>query len=299
MALTQQEKELYAAAVLLVRRFSKHHLKTLSKTVRAELKARYPDHHKRKYGPTLDRTFSQESFQRFMHHVRKPKAYLAFLLMHDLGLRIGEVVELKLENVDWLNRTIIIHTEKSNTIDTLPLHDGVFEPLRAWVNQHHTAILSHQGYLFYSENTYWVRAHISKDWLRNYFSECRAAAGLDQVYALTNERTGRKQRKQHILTTHSGRRSFGTHLWHLTKDSKIVQLSLRQTDPKSCDPYIHIGQEEVHQIIRQGFQSQHMQTYPRHAPVRENAYNHPEEITTTWGGVNTQTSVSRNLSRKK
>jgi integrase len=231
----------------------KHRLKLLSKAVRSELQRRYPDHHKRKYGPTLNRTFTDYEFHRLLQHTKKPKAVLAFKLLRYLGLRIGEVVTIRLQDIDWLNKTIIIHTEKSNTIDTLPLHDHIFYDLREWVNQHHEAILNHDGYILYSENGYWIRSHISKDWLRNYFSACRADAGLNQTYAMTNEPPGRPSRRQYRLTTHSGRRTFATELWHLTRDVKIVQLSLRQTDPKSVDPYIHIGTEEVHEIIRQGF----------------------------------------------
>ncbi len=245
----------YQELLKLLDTLPKHRLKTLSKQVRLSLKAKYPDHHKRKYGATLNRTFTQIEYDRFMHFVKKPKAHLSFHLMHDLGLRIGEVVTIKLEDIDFLNKTILIHTEKSMTIDTLPLHDGIFTPLRDWINQHHTTILNHQGYIFYSQNPVQQRNHISKDWLRNYFAACREQAGLNQVYAMTNEQQGRTSRKQYRLTTHSHRRTFGTYLWHLTRDAKIVQLSLRHTDPKSIDPYIHIGQEEVHEMIRLGFRN--------------------------------------------
>lgn len=233
----------------LVPRLRAHQLKLLSKVVSQERRRRYPRKRETKYGRTVRRIFTPEEYDRFLKHCTNPKAQVCFQLMHGLGLRIGEVVGIKLSDVDFLSKTIIIHTEKSRTEDMMPLHDGIYELLRTWVNDRYSAIQQHDGYLFYGENPSYPRPYISKDWLRNYFGQVREEAGLNQTYSMTNEPLGRTPRRQFRLTSHSCRRTFGTNLYRMTKDQKIVQYDLRQKDIKSSDPYIFVSPQEVHDVI--------------------------------------------------
>jgi hypothetical protein len=92
---------------------------------------------------------------------------------------------------------------------------------------------------------------------------------LGQVYALSNERrSGKQPRRLYRLNTHSGRRTFGTHLWRVTGDIKLVQRALRQQDLKSTEPYVHVDQELVHAAITQAFSPQAFFYSPGTVPVR-------------------------------
>lgn len=235
-------------------RLARRDLKQAIALFRKELKDRYPRNHRKvKYGPSVNRGFTAEEHERFLKHVENRKARFAFKTMRALGLRIGEVVGIQVQHIDWLSRTIHIQTEKSSTGDIMPLHDGIFEDLREWVNEHHRAIMNHDGHIFWSDNPVQKRQHISKDWLRKAFAQARDAAGLTQTYALTQERTGRTPRRQYRLTTHSNRHGFGRQIWLATKDLKAVQISLRQTSMRSAEPYIYVAPEEVHDQIRKAY----------------------------------------------
>lgn len=240
----------------LLSRLPSYALKNLSAMARKERQLRYPQNHaKKKYG-RMNKGFTQEEYVRFLQHVEHPKSRLAFITMHDLGLRIGEVVAIKLEHIDFLNRSLLVATEKSGTNDLLYLHDHIFNLLREWANNHHKAILAHQGFLFYSESHSSKRASISKDWLRNYFRTCREAAGLNTIYGMSDERKGRTPRRLFRISSHSNRHTFGTTLWRVTKDPKIVQAALRHQSSKSTDTYIHVQQTEVDAAIEQAFSIQ-------------------------------------------
>ena len=56
-------------------------------------------------------------------------AYLAISLMAHLGLRAGDVINLKLGDIDWQNDAINIVQQKTGTPLTLPLVDEVKFPL--------------------------------------------------------------------------------------------------------------------------------------------------------------------------
>ncbi|RPJ74793.1 MAG: integrase [Acidobacteria bacterium] len=61
------------------------------------------------------------------------RAYAAVLLMVRLGLRVGEVAALQLEDVDWRAGEISIHTGKARRVDRLPLPADVGAAVAAYV----------------------------------------------------------------------------------------------------------------------------------------------------------------------
>lgn len=166
--------------------------------------------------------------------------------MANLGLRIGEVVRIKLEECDLAKRRLNLLTEKARTHDSLYLHDEIAEKLKTWIDTHYEEILKHDGYILFSRNKARKRMHISANWLRNDFREAIVLAGLNEWYSKTDEtNSDRVQRKLHRLTTHSLRHYFITRVYKSTKDPVVAQKLARHTDLKSTQVYIHTAQNDL------------------------------------------------------
>lgn len=76
---------------------------------------------------------SQEDIQRLLDAVDRSdavgkRAYLFFLLMARLGLRVCEILRLKLEDIDWEQSRIFIHG-KQKRLTTLPMSDEIGEAM--------------------------------------------------------------------------------------------------------------------------------------------------------------------------
>jgi len=85
---------------------SQDRLKKLVTLVSETRKSKYKRNRKKKYG-TLNKGFTDEELTKFFSFCNNPKAYLAFFLMANLGLRVGEVVEIKLADLDFNKNKII------------------------------------------------------------------------------------------------------------------------------------------------------------------------------------------------
>ena len=67
----------------------------------------------------------------FASALRSPKrGYAVVRLALDLGLRIGEISRLRLDDIDWRHGTVTLERTKSRRQDVLPLHGAVAGALR-------------------------------------------------------------------------------------------------------------------------------------------------------------------------
>jgi integrase len=166
--------------------------------------------------------------------------------MANLGLRIGEVVKIKLEDIDIPKRKLLLLTEKARTRDSLYLHDDVADKLTNWINLHYELIQQHDCHILFSVNQSGDRSHVSPNWLRNEFRTAIILAGLNEWYGKTDESdSSRKARRLHRLTTHSLRHYFITKVYKATKDPVIASKLARHTDLKSTQVYIHSAQQDL------------------------------------------------------
>ncbi len=235
---------------------SQDKLKNLISTLSEIRKKKYKRRKGNKYG-SLNKGFTDEELNIFFKFCSNPKARLCFILMSQLGLRIGEVVKITLFDLNFKENRIRIFTEKSKTIDFLHLHEKVRIPLKSWVQLHEKAIEKSEGYLFFSDNP--ERKYISKDWLRKEFREVCKRAGLDETYGVAEDINNPLQqkrgiRKLHRLSTHSLRHHFITKVYDSCKDPIKTQMLARHCDFKSTQVYIHTNQKEVDETLEKVFE---------------------------------------------
>lgn len=232
----------------------KEQIETLIKRLSKEKKTRYRrNHSKTKYG-NINRGFTDHELALFFRHCTNQKAMLAFQLMVNLGLRIGEVVRIKLENIDFRARHLYVETEKAGTFDCLYLHPVALKLLVTWIKLHRVTIQLSQGYLLFASQPTSTGPHISPNWLRKEFRIIAAKAGLNASYGTSEERSeNKRERRLFRLTTHSFRHHFITKVFKVTQSIYISKKLARHTNIASTQVYIYTAQQDLDSYMMQVF----------------------------------------------
>ncbi len=212
-----------------------------------------------KYG-NINKGFTDAEYKRFIACVRNEKAYCAFLLMANLGLRVGEVVKLKIDDIDFYNRKVRVSTEKAHTGDLLYMHDKVRNFLKMWVQKLQDEILSNAGYILPSNRK--DREHVSPNWLRMEFRKACKLADLNMWYDYAEDdnnavaKKNGKNRKLYRLTTHSLRHYFISKVYNKCANPLQTQKLARHRSFKSTQTYIHQSQEKIDETMKSVFESE-------------------------------------------
>ena len=171
----------------LLWKLSKRQLKKISKTISKVKETKYVRRKQPKYGlfgtKTMDLPEIDAFFSAFRPHEWPYK--VLFLTQAFLGLRIGEVVKIKLEDVDFANKQIRIHTEKQRHYETdtyMAMHSKLEALLLDYINAYESDIREHDNYLFFALQRNCRTKHISPDQARNVFRRICERAGLNQIY---------------------------------------------------------------------------------------------------------------------
>ncbi len=224
-------------------------------------KRKFSRHKETKYG-NINKGFTEAELKHFFSVCKNEKAYLAFFLMASLGLRVGEVVEVKASDIDPVKHKLRVSTEKAHTGDFLFLHNRVRKILYLWVRKFQEKIVQNDGFILFSDNPNGKRKNLSADWLRNEFREVCYLADLNEFYAYGDDVNNPnckkmvKGRKLHRLTTHSLRHYFITHVYKKSKDPVHTQKLARHREFKSTQVYINTSQEDIDKTMREVFEGE-------------------------------------------
>lgn len=239
----------------------RHKIEALMKQLSNIKKKKFLRNNQRKYG-NLNKGFTDAELRHFFNCCKNPKAHLAFQLMANLGLRVGEVVKIKIDDINFFKNKIKIETEKAETIDFMHLHIQVRKLLNDWVQKFQEEILKNDGYILFTNNqpkNYRSCKHISPHWLRREFRDICFLAGLNESYGVSEERyAGKKVRKLYRLTTHSLRHYFITRVYRNSKNPIFTQRLGRHKDFKSTETYIHTNQDEIDDTIKKAFENENI-----------------------------------------
>ncbi len=230
----------------------KHELESMIKFLSNVKKSKYERTKTPKYG-TISKDFTEEELKIFFEYCSSKKALIAFQIMAYLGLRVGEVVTIKLTDVDMNKHLIRVNTEKAKTLDELYIHERIRPFLYQWIQTNREEILKHENYILYS--TMIGRQNISPNWLRNKFRAVIKHAGLDETYGTSKETDMKRcERTLHRLTTHSLRHYFITRVYRTTKNPIHTQKLARHKEFKSTQIYIHTNKDELTKSMRNTFE---------------------------------------------
>lgn len=176
---------------------------------------------------TLPNVLSVSEISRILAAITniKHKAYIATIYAH--GLRISELINLKVNSIDSSRGFLVIKQSKGRKDRLIPLNHEALQLLRQYYAQYRP-----KNYLF------------------------EGASG--QQYSETSirkvlESAVKKARILKPVTPHTMRHSFATHLHEQGTDIRYIQELLGHTSSKTTEIYTHVSSVSLKHIQLNGF----------------------------------------------
>jgi len=156
--------------------------------------------------------------------------YAVYALMYDLGLRVGEIYKLNLEDIDLKKKTLTV-LGKGNRRRELYLNGEMVQVLSEWLAVRHNF-----------KNSKLTRAlFISKKGNR-----LAIRTTEDNMRKLVD----RLDFKLHFrVTCHTLRHTFASHLNDNGEDILVIQSLLGHASPRSTRIYIHPSQQRIREAL--------------------------------------------------
>lgn len=152
--------------------------------------------------------------------VRNPKHRLLLMIIYGAGLRVGEAVKLKLEDIDWDRKMIHIRLAKGKKDRFTILSEIV-----RWGLKEYCIAYRPTGYLFEGQGE---RPYLSTRSAENIFRSAVEKAGITKK-----------------VTPHSLRHSFATHLLEQGVDLRYIQALLGHASSKTTEIYTHVSRKSI------------------------------------------------------
>ena len=166
---------------------------------------------------------SQDEVRRIFSASKNLKHLAALMVIYSGGLRVGEVVKLKLSDIDKERMTIRIRQGKGAKDRYTILGERALEVLREYWHAYHP-----ENWLFPGKKA------------GNYLS----VSSIQCAFRGSLTRAGISKR----ASVHTLRHSFATHLLERGIDLYFIQRLLGHTSPKTTSVYIHVARKNIAQI---------------------------------------------------
>jgi site-specific recombinase XerD len=166
---------------------------------------------------------SVEEVRRLLDAPTNPKHRLMLWLLYSAGLRLGELVRLRPEDLDRERRTIIVRQGKGAKDRRTILAQSVIERVDAYL-----AFARPIKYLFEGSRPGGVYSTRS---VQNVFESALAKSGIKKK-----------------ATVHSLRHAFATHLLEQGTDIRYIQELLGHSSLKTTEIYTHVAARVVRNI---------------------------------------------------
>jgi len=171
---------------------------------------------------SLPKVISKKDIAKLFSVIENPKHVLMLKLCYGMGLRVSEIVELKISNID--SRRMMVHLEcaKGKKDRMVPLPQSVLESLRAYYKEYKP-----KDYLFEGQSggQYAIRS-------------VQAVFRMAMKKAKINKTVG----------IHGLRHSYATHLMEAGTDMVFIQKLLGHKDVKTTQIYAKVGQKQIENI---------------------------------------------------
>jgi site-specific recombinase XerD len=156
--------------------------------------------------------------------------YAAYALMYELGLRVGEIFKLNIENINLRTKTLTV-LGKGNRRRALPLNPEILQVLSEWLAVRHNFKNSElTSALFVSKKGNRLAIRTMEDNMK------KLVDALDW--------------KLHFrVTCHTLRHTFASHLNDNGEDILVIQSLLGHASPRSTRIYIHPSAQRIREAL--------------------------------------------------
>lgn len=173
---------------------------------------------------TLPTVLSKEEVQRIFAAVNNIKHKAILMLTYSAGLRVSEVVALKLKDIDEDRKMIHIRGAKGKK----DRYTILSEVALAIINKYRMLNNQFNEYLFPGQLG---EGHIS-------------IRSVEHIIQQAVEKIGIKK----TVTVHTLRHSFATHLLEMGTDLRYIQELLGHSSPKTTEIYTHVSTRDICRI---------------------------------------------------
>lgn len=171
---------------------------------------------------TLPKMLSKSEVKRLLQQVKNPKHLLALRLSYGMGLRVSEVIGLKLEHIHTDRRVVLIKGAKGKKDRYVNLPETVIQDLMAY-----------------------YRVYQPKEWLlEGQYGGPYSASSVQHVFKRALENAGIHKK----IGVHGLRHSYATHLLEAGADIRFIQELLGHHSIKTTQIYTHVTPQSKNSI---------------------------------------------------
>ena len=171
---------------------------------------------------TLPKLLSKSELQRLFNQISNKKHLLIVKLCYGMGLRVSEVVKLKINHIDSARMMVLIEGAKGKKDRYVPLPDSVLEELRSY-----------------------YKLYQPKEWLfEGQYGGQYTARSVQAVF----KRAMRKAKIYKKIGVHGLRHSYATHLLESGADLRFIQELLGHHSIKTTQIYTHVSDKSKTKI---------------------------------------------------
>jgi integrase/recombinase XerD len=171
----------------------------------------------------LPKVISEEKIIKGLFSIENLKHKTILVTAYSAGLRVSEVVSLKIRDVDSDRMQIFIENAKGKKDRVVPLSNNVLELLRNYYKEY--------------KPKYWLFEGQVK-------GEAYSVRTAQEVFSFYFKKIGLPK----YFTFHSLRHSYATHLLESGTDIKYIQELLGHNDIKTTLRYTHVSKRELSKI---------------------------------------------------
>ncbi len=170
----------------------------------------------------LPKVFNAKEIQRLFAVVDNPKHQLMLQLCYGIGLRVSEVVNIKIANIDSQRMLVHIQSAKGKKDRYVPLPESILAPLRAYYLNFHP-----KDYLFEGQygGQYAIRS------VQAVFHQAMKKAKIKKPVGI-----------------HGLRHSYATHLLEYGTDMSFIQKLLGHSNIKTTEVYAKVSNTHLSKV---------------------------------------------------
>ena len=166
---------------------------------------------------------SKPEVRSILRQIRNPKHHAILSTIYASGLRLSELIHLKITDIDSKRMLIHIRQSKGKKDRMVPLSSQLLHELRAYYRKYQPT-----EYLFEGEKG----GAYGRSSVQQIFRKAKCAAGI-----------------QKKATVHTLRHSFATHLLEAGTDLRMIQVLLGHSSSKTTEIYTHVSNQYIQQVI--------------------------------------------------
>ncbi len=171
----------------------------------------------------LPKTLNTNEIKKLFSVVDNSKHKIILQLCYGMGLRVSEIVKLKVEDIDSTSKKVFIARAKGKKDRYVNLPESILEDLRWYYKQYRPAEFLFEGQ----------------------FGGAITTRSVQQVF----KNAMRKAGIQKTIGIHGLRHSYATHLLEYGTDVSLIQKLLGHNDIKTTLLYTHVSERTVDKVV--------------------------------------------------